>query len=221
MVDVELSPYLPASTLQTLSLFLRNGLYGSTENTSPLFPIINSPKSDRDRALRTLFVRNLLTSDRERSGSWALFIAMIYRLKDVSNELALRIADQPVGVYSNEYIKSSSRLYAAHALLLFGKTDEHVAAARRLLEMDDQVRLSGVNLAALGRTYIEVREMALKALLRMTKRQPSDIGGCDQVPGRCPFKGSLKIEVIKDSDRWPDILRRVDGWLAQSSDTKQ
>jgi hypothetical protein len=220
-VDVELRPYLPASTLKTLSSFLRNGLYGFTGNTSPLFPIISSPKSDRDRALRTLFVRNLLTSDRERSGSWALFIAMIYRLEDVSNKLALRIAEQPADVYANEYAKSSGRLYAAHALLLFGNTDEHVAAARRLLEMDDQLRLSGVNLAVLDRTYIEAREMALKALLRMTKRQPSDIGGFDQVPARCPFKGSLKIDVIKDTDRWPEILRRVDNWLAQPSDTKQ
>ena len=217
-VDVELRPYLPASTLQTLSLFLRNGLYGSTGNTSPLFPIINSPKTDRDRALRTLFVRNLLTSDRERSGAWALFIAMIYRLEDVSNELALRIAEQPADAYANEYIKSSGRLYAAHALLLFGKTDEHVAAARRLLELDDQLRFSGVNLAVLDRTYIEVREMALKALLRMTRRQPSDIGGFDQVSARCPFKGSLKVDVIKDADRWPDILQRVDAWLAQPRD---
>jgi len=67
-----------------------------------------------------------------------------------------------------------------------------------------------------NRPYMEVREMALMAVLRLLGRRPQDIGGVDRVTGYCPIRRFTKFDAIRDSERWTEITTKVLEWVAQA-----
>ncbi len=211
-VEAELPSTLRLPALRQLNSFVSRARALGSRRLSPMTRILHGPQTEREQALHTLLCTALIAADDPETLVSNLETAIRLQLPKVSRKLAMRLANDESLVFTSSSRRAHALLMTAHALLLFGDGDESLATARKLLEAKDQVRF--VDLGQVARKHLEVREMALIALLRMLDRQPADIGGVDKTIGECPFSGYLDVVIIEDASRWPEIERIVDTWLS-------
>jgi hypothetical protein len=164
-----------------------------------------------------LFESAALTAKTGSDLQTSLTVAMFYRLGDVAVELARRVLDDQPETYAGDHQRGSTKILAGHALRSHGGSPQDIALAVQMLGCDEQVRLGGYRKED-NRRYIEIREMGMMALLKMLGRRPEDIGGTSKVTGYCPVKRFVKFDAIRDTERWDEIVEKLEGWAAERGD---
>lgn len=209
-----ISEFGPGMTRQGLS-YLRYGLvsymqsYGSAY-PAPFYLLIKDPKTPRAKALRTLTERALLASTRGSESQYAFQYAMTFKFPGLCLEMAHRTLAAAKG---DKPLPSGSMFMAAHALRLHGSNERDLKAAVALLANVEQQRISARK-ANQPRRYIEVREMALAAVVKMMKVKPQDVSklGTKQSDGYCPVKKWIKFDFIQDADGWKAVDKQLRSW---------
>ncbi len=213
-VDAELGRYTPDPTLKSLQQFFTTGLAGYFQSKQPVLELVKNPQSDRDRTFVALFDRVIVSAESGEDLQYGLQTAMYFRRKQPALVLAERVlTENPV--FPNDNLAMQVQLLAGHALFVHGRGSESaLGLARKLLDRPEQVRLNGYRKEQ-GRKYVELREFGLMAMLRILGKNHGNVGGSTKVTGYCPIKRFTNFEAIGDAKRWPGIVEKVDGWIAE------
>jgi hypothetical protein len=123
----------------------------------------------------------------------------------------------PVSVhqaYDLDQQRQQANLLSAHVLYTFGQAPDDLPLALKLLANEERIGTVSARPED-NRNYVEIRELALMALLKMLGRGPQDIGGADRVTGYCGIKQSIPCDAIRDANRWSEIRKQCAGWVAE------
>jgi hypothetical protein len=215
----ELSDYIPTPTLGgAVATAISDGMAGFYTSKQPFFEMMKNPADERAKAIRRLLESAALTAKSGADLQQSLSVSMLYRLREVCRTLAARILDEEPERYSGASQQDRAIHLAAHALLSFGKAPDDLPLLAKVLDNPGQIR--GGYRKEENRPYMEVREMALMAVLRLLGRRPQDIGGVDRVTGYCPIRRFTQFDAIRDSDRWTEINSKLNQWIEEAATKK-
>jgi hypothetical protein len=136
----------------------------------------------------------------------SLRVTTFYRDWESARVLARRVA-------RFDDLSHKTYFYAAHALVARGKGEQDQLAAYERLDVTSHEKpASWGGRVVPNRTYLEIREIALQALLQMADRKPQEDPRLEMVQPTCPFARTVKMFYVEDTDQWPDI---IEDWAAR------
>lgn len=158
--------------------------------------------SNRQKAWRQCVRFGLQAARGEQELNDGLRIATLYRDWQSARLLARRAA-RSEGYSHPVYFR------AAHALVARGEGKLDMLAAYRLLDIKTRQKPAGWSGATVPqRSYLEVREVALQALMRMAGEDPKKDKGLGAITPTCPYARKVEMFYVKDPDRWNQIIKR-------------
>jgi len=171
----------------------------------------NKRKADgRVAAWRKVVALSLRAADGDRDLRDSLYVATFYRAWETARVLA-RKASQ------TDNAGQDTLFLAVHTFVARGEGAEDQAAAFRLLDSAGVKRLKSWFGERPPRLDLQIREIALQALLRMTGTEAAALTDVETAFTRCPFAKRVQMVFVKDQDSWPDVIR----YWQQTLDLKQ
>lgn len=129
-------------------------------------------------------------------------LATLYREWDTARVLARRAA-------AFDDITHDTHFLAAHTLIARGRGEQDQLAAFRLLfvtSAETPASWSGKTIPE--RRYLEIREIALQALMKMNGIDPGKRDGFVKITPTCPVARKVEMFYVKDARRWPTIIEQ-------------
>lgn len=211
-VQSQASEIIPTPALESQLNLLVSGLNAGVYKTkSPVLEEIRVGEA-RGRALEACLEAACLASSDATAVRNAFQVSMRYRMADLSRQLARRVLE-PDFDFGDDRNKDTLLQYAAHSFMSFGKPAEDLEIASKLLDIDRKVRLGG-RPSKQERKHIEIREFGLMAIHRMIGRDPEALTD-GRITGYCPVNRFVKLDIIKDPERWAEVRAEVDSWIAE------